>query len=104
MQAICLDLCRGGGIGRRAGFRCQWPQGRAGSSPVLGTIGTFYHVPEEPVSLVFTGPFLTLISRGDLYCPHKYRQFDGIYDGAFQCVSELINKVPSKGGWHYGVI
>src|SRR5215468_7455150 len=22
-----------GGIGRRAGFRCQWPQGRGGSSP-----------------------------------------------------------------------
>ena len=26
-----------GGIGRRAGFRDQWPQGRAGSIPVLGT-------------------------------------------------------------------
>ena len=30
--------CRGGGIGRRAGFRYQWPQGRVGSSPSLGTI------------------------------------------------------------------
>jgi hypothetical protein len=26
-----------GGIGRRAGLRSQWPQGRAGSSPVLRT-------------------------------------------------------------------
>src|SRR3954468_21481001 len=29
----------GGGIGRRAGFRCQWLNGREGSSPFLGTIG-----------------------------------------------------------------
>ena len=27
----------GGGIGRRAGFRCQWLNGRGGSSPFLGT-------------------------------------------------------------------
>ena len=27
----------GGGIGRRAGFRCQWLHGREGSSPFLGT-------------------------------------------------------------------
>ena len=27
---------RGGGIGRRARLRAWWPQGRAGSSPVLG--------------------------------------------------------------------
>ena len=27
----------GGGIGRRAGFRCQWLNGREGSSPFLGT-------------------------------------------------------------------
>ena len=27
----------GGGIGRRAGFRCQCPYGRGGSSPLLGT-------------------------------------------------------------------
>ena len=30
--------CPGGGIGRRAGFRCQWPQGRGSSSLLLGTI------------------------------------------------------------------
>ena len=28
----------GGGIGRRAGFRCQWGQPRGGSSPLLSTI------------------------------------------------------------------
>ena len=31
----------GGGIGRRAGFRCLWPQGRGSSSLLLGTILTF---------------------------------------------------------------
>ena len=31
-------LSPGGGIGRRAGFRCQWPQGRGSSSLLLGTI------------------------------------------------------------------
>src|SRR5690606_29438935 len=29
--------CRGGGTGRRAGFRCQWGKPRGGSSPLLGT-------------------------------------------------------------------
>lgn len=28
----------GGGIGRRARFRCEWFCDRAGSSPVLGTL------------------------------------------------------------------
>ena len=32
------ESCPGGGIGRRAGFRCQWPQGRGSSSLLLGTI------------------------------------------------------------------
>ncbi|VXC89123.1 hypothetical protein OCEANICA350_12190 [Oceanicaulis sp. 350] len=30
--------CPGGGIGRRAGFRCQFPQGSGSSSLLLGTI------------------------------------------------------------------
>ena len=30
--------CPGGGIGRRAGFRYLWPQGRGSSSLLLGTI------------------------------------------------------------------
>ena len=34
--------CPGGGIGRRAGFRCQWPQGRGSSSLLLGTIFYYY--------------------------------------------------------------
>ena len=34
--SLCSD-CPGGGIGRRARFRCEWLCGRAGSSPVLGT-------------------------------------------------------------------
>jgi hypothetical protein len=32
------SACPGGGIGRRAGFRCQWGRLRGGSSPLLGTI------------------------------------------------------------------
>ncbi len=30
-------ICRGGGIGRRAGLKIRCPQGREGSSPSLGT-------------------------------------------------------------------
>ena len=39
-----LSKCPGGGIGRRAGFRCQWLNGREGSSPFLGTIRLFAEV------------------------------------------------------------
>ena len=35
--AIMAILCRGGGIGRRAGFKIRWWQHRAGSIPALGT-------------------------------------------------------------------
>src|SRR5512143_275174 len=37
--------CPGGGIGRRAGFRCQWGNTRGGSSPLLGTT-VIYHPSE----------------------------------------------------------
>lgn len=30
------ENCRGGGIGRHAGFRCLWGKTRGGSSPLLG--------------------------------------------------------------------
>jgi hypothetical protein len=33
---ICRN-CRGGEIGRHAGFKIQWLHGRAGSIPALGT-------------------------------------------------------------------
>jgi SsrA-binding protein len=32
--------CRSGGTGRRAAFRAQWAQARAGSSPAFGTVST----------------------------------------------------------------
>ena len=32
-----LINCRDGEIGRHAGFKIQWPRGRAGSIPALGT-------------------------------------------------------------------
>ena len=31
-------MCRGGGTGRRAGFKIRFPHGSAGSIPALGTI------------------------------------------------------------------
>ena len=34
---INLKHCRGGEIGRRAGFKIQCPYGRVGSIPTLGT-------------------------------------------------------------------
>ena len=36
-RSLSLIECPGGGIGRRARFRCEWFCDRAGSSPVLGT-------------------------------------------------------------------
>lgn len=35
LEEYCI--CRGGGIGRHASFRCLWGQPRGGSSPLLGT-------------------------------------------------------------------
>ena len=32
------EQSQSGGIGRRAGFKIQWPQGRVGSSPTSGTL------------------------------------------------------------------
>ena len=37
LSEICQHLCRGGGIGRRAGLKHQWEQSHVGSSPTLGT-------------------------------------------------------------------
>lgn len=36
-KAVTLKLCEYGGIGRRAGFRCQSGQLGAGSTPVIRT-------------------------------------------------------------------
>ena len=45
LRALGLALAGpGGGIGRRAGFRCQWLNGREGSSPFLGTTRMFADV------------------------------------------------------------
>ena len=35
--------CRGGEIGRRAGFKIQCPLGRVGSTPTLGTKNNTIH-------------------------------------------------------------
>lgn len=34
---IIILQCQYGGIGRRVGFKIQWPQGRVGSTPTTGT-------------------------------------------------------------------
>ncbi len=36
------DPCRGGGIGRHAGFKIRWGKTRVGSSPTLGTTNLIY--------------------------------------------------------------
>src|SRR5690606_17993568 len=55
-QTAPITPCPGGEIGRHASFRCWWPQGRGGSSPLLGTtlkksldsdIGAFLFVRER---------------------------------------------------------
>ena len=38
MVMICLSRCPDGGIGRRAGFKIQFPRGSEGSTPSPGTI------------------------------------------------------------------
>ena len=41
-KLLQIKPCRSGGIGRRAGFKIQWPQGRVGSSPTSGTFLEIY--------------------------------------------------------------
>jgi hypothetical protein len=36
--------CPDGGIGRRAGLKHLWSQGRAGSTPALGTTPRYYGI------------------------------------------------------------
>src|SRR5436190_5963892 len=52
----------GGGIGRRAGFRCQWLNGREGSSPFLGTTPTIHGGSRVGVR----GQVTTFTHEGDL--------------------------------------
>ena len=37
-----FSISRRGGIGRRAGLKIQWPQGRVGSSPSAGNYAFTY--------------------------------------------------------------
>src|SRR6185437_2097302 len=68
----------GGGIGRRAGFRCQWLNGREGSSPFLGTI-LVGEAPFLGAILVGEAPFLGAVVLGK--APPGRRRFGG-EDGA----------------------
>ena len=45
ITSLCNEF-PGGGIGRRARFRCEWFCDRAGSSPVLGTLVFYAQVVE----------------------------------------------------------
>lgn len=38
LKLVPSSPCPNGGIGRRAGFRSLWPQGRVSSSLILGTM------------------------------------------------------------------
>ena len=51
-----LSKCPGGGIGRRAGFRCQWLNGREGSSPFLGTILGFDDKSPKQINYIIRKP------------------------------------------------
>ncbi len=60
--ALCGSLSRGGGIGRRAGFRCQFSNESAGSTPVLGTTKASNDAQYEPVIVAITGFFIASLS------------------------------------------
>ncbi len=60
--------CPGGGIGRRAGFRDPWPQGRESSSSFLGTTGT---IP------TFEGTTQFMVERVSIHL-HRHDLPDGI--------------------------
>jgi hypothetical protein len=64
--------CPDGGIGRRASFRCWFPKGSGGSSPLLGTKFLFPNVhgrSEEPQKARFSGLFCFLASNNILLHP-----------------------------------
>src|SRR5690606_29922214 len=58
---------RGGGTGRRAGFRCQWGKPRGGSSPLLGTTVVYafprYHGFSTPRGLERPDPAIAASER-----------------------------------------
>ena len=60
---LAFILCPGGGIGRRAGFRYLWPQGRGSSSLLLGTISIH---PLRVRGLQVTKLISTELHSGDL--------------------------------------
>src|SRR5689334_3622759 len=67
------DLCRSGGIGRRAGLRIQFPRGSGGSSPLSCTIHSKeskWHRMKQPLPLrksyIKSRSAFRYLSRSDL--------------------------------------
>ena len=56
---IMTPACRGGGIGRRAGFKIRCLYGRVGSSPTLGT---------NELTLILFKTYLGVLLSVDTFC------------------------------------
>ena len=82
-------LCPGGGIGRRAGFRCQWPLGRGSSSLLLGTTHLMY-ITDISAFYVLTGQVTHRMTYNQ--SPH-IRVRSGIY--------HFVRRVPAALQQHY---
>ena len=83
------SLCPGGGIGRRAGFRCQWPLGRGSSSLLLGTTHLMY-ITDISAFYVLTGQVTYRMTYNQF--PH-IRVRSGIY--------HFVRRVPADLQQHY---
>ena len=56
IRSFRLSKSRRGGIGRRAGLKIQWPQGRVGSSPSAGRFSEVERSTFEPVISICVRP------------------------------------------------
>ena len=62
---------RGGGTGRRAGLKIQWPQGHAGSTPALGILNEIKFL-SSAQDLVTQLPKHHICSKKSLFLWEKY--------------------------------
>ena len=67
-------LCRGGGTGRRAGFKIRWWWHRVGSIPTLGTISWFGAVQRDSKTRKLSSLAGFLMSGEIRRKPVKYTQ------------------------------
>ena len=74
MFASQSKQCPGGGIGRRVGLNHQWPQGRAGSTPALGTKAVWFLIFRSGESVRRNESFSLL--NPNLFTPRKGTCFE----------------------------